>query len=361
MNEDINVNSMTNSGGVYRSDDPQSETQYTNLARWLQQVLQAPEREELSSSEREDSNDQLELVLKSDYHLVFYQQIPDFIMALLTNDSLATVHYASLLFHIAGCHTCHNTYLDLYSSMRAAINPLEMRPSLGQGTRSLAAIPHRMLGHLCRSLISQARALLQLSHRDHEDRDAAARSLLQLALRISAPISQSSIRREALQDLVQVATLFDGVAVAEDDDPRVKKYTPVMAGSGHMRCGKAVRRAVANPLANNPENAVIQLQSQALEGSIVQNGEVLELHLHDLAAALRGRFVTVSVLLGSLFEPVRWLGGNPSAIRSSTAVNEQGTLIMPVGSTDLKLTNPEERNLLEAMFMLLEVRALDEV
>jgi hypothetical protein len=32
---------------------------------------------------------------------------------------------------------------------------------------------------------------------------------------------------------------------------------------------------------------------------------------------------------------------------------------MALGKTDLRLTQPEERNLLEAMFMLLEVRKRD--
>jgi hypothetical protein len=357
MNDDRNSSDMINPGNF---DAYRKNVQHMKLAQWLGQVLQAPEQDEVASSRVEDGDTQLELVLKSNYHLSFYQQIPDFIMALLNNDSLATVHYSALLFHLVGCRACHDAYIDLYSAMRAAVNPLGVRPSLGQGTRSLSAIPHRMLGHLCRSLISQAEALLILSHRDHEDRDAAARSLLQLALHVSAPISQSAIRRQALQDLVRVATLFDNVRVAEDDDPNVKKYTPVMASTSGVRRRKTLRRIGANPLSNNQENAVIQLQSQSLEGSIVQNGQMLELHLHDLAASLRGHFVTISVLLGSLLEPVRWLGGNPGSIRSVMPVNEQGTLVMPVGSTDLELSNPEERNLLEAMFMLLEVRVLDD-
>lgn len=354
MNDDKNIDGTINASNVDGKDGERA-----GLARWLQQVLQSPAQEEPSSS-IEDDDAKLELVLENNYHLTFYQQLPDFVMALLTNDPLASIHHASLLFHMVGCHTCHDAYLDLYSAMRAAINPREMRPLLGQGTRTLSAIPHRMLGHLCSSLISQAEALWYQSHRDHEDRDPAARSLLKLALQISAPISQSSIRRQALQDLVRVAALFEEGGVAEDDDPDVKKYTPVIAGSGGVRRGKTMRRANESPLPGNQENAVIQLQSQSLEGSIVQNGHMLELHLYDLAASLHGHFVTISVLLGSLLEPIRWLGGNPRAIRSSMPVNEQGTLIMPVGSTDLELSDPEERNLLEAIFMLLEVRPLDE-
>ncbi len=354
MSDGKNIDGGINSSNVYRKN-----REYAGLAQWLQEVLQSSEQEEFSSS-KENGNSQLELVVEKDYHLTFYQQIPDFVMALLTNDPLATVHYASLLFHMAGCSPCHTTYLDLYSSMRAAVSPQTLRPSLGQGTRTLAAVPHPILGRLCRSLISQAEALLLQAHRDHEDRTAAARSLLQLAIRISAPISQGPIRSQALQDLVRVATLVEGEGVAEEDDPNVTKYTPVLAGSSGVRRGKTMRRAGSSPQSAEQANTVIQLQSQSLEGSIVQNGQMLELHLHDLAASLRGNFVTISVLLGSLLEPVRWLGGNPRAIRSSVPVNEQGTLIMPVGSTELELSNPEERNLLEVMFMRLEVRPLNE-
>jgi hypothetical protein len=63
--------------------------------------------------------------------------------------------------------------------------------------------------------------------------------------------------------------------------------------------------------------------------------------------------------LGSLLEPVRWRGGNPRAIRSTGPVLPDGTLVTPLGLTDLLLQNTEERNLLEAMFLLIEVRALD--
>ncbi len=362
MNDGKNSDGGMNPNNVY----PKS-AEHASLARWLQEVLQSSEQEEpLSTTENRSA--QLELVVEKDYHLPYYQQIPDFVMALLTNDPLAAVQYAPLLFHIAGCRTCHATYLDLYSSMRVAISPQTSRPPLGQGTQTLAATPHPILGRLCRSLISQAEALLRQSHRDHEDRTEAARSLLQLAVRVSAPITQSSIRSQALQDLVRVAILSEGESGAEENDPDVLRYTPVLAGPSGVRRGKTMRRAGASSQPAGQENA-IQLSFQtrtgspghlALEGSIVQNGQTLELHLHDLAASLRGHFVTISVLLGSLLEPVRWLGGNPHSIRSSTPVSEQGTLIMPVGSTDLALSNLEERNMLEVMFMRLEIRPLNE-
>src|SRR5260221_1844854 len=104
---------------------------------------------------------QLELLLDNNYHIKFFQQLPDFIMALLNNDPHVTLHYAPLLYHLAGCEECHRSYLDLYDSMRAAVQPREPRPLLGQGTRTLGATPPRMLGHLSRALISQAEVVLR--------------------------------------------------------------------------------------------------------------------------------------------------------------------------------------------------------
>jgi hypothetical protein len=107
----------------------------------------------------------------------------------------------------------------------------------------------------------------------------------------------------------------------------------------------------------NQEQPVINLQSRGLEGSIVQRGQMLELHLHDLDKELRGQYVTISVPLGSLIEPVRWLGGNPRAIRSAAPVDASGALVIPLGETELQLSDLEDHNLLEVMFLLLEVRA----
>ena len=92
---------------------------------------------------------------------------------------------------------------------------------------------------------------------------------------------------------------------------------------------------------------------------ITQAGNMLELHLRDLELKLRGHYVSISVPLGSLLEPVRWLGGNPRAIRSTVPVDEHGTLRTPLGETELRLSNTEERNLLEAMFLKLDVRLAD--
>ncbi len=332
----------------------------TKLAQWLLQVLQTPAQDNEGAAIDAGDDAQLELLLHSDYHLRFYQRLPDFIMALLTDGLPVPVSSVPLLYHLAGCRECHQAYLDLYDAMRTALQPQGQRLSLGQGTRTLAATPHRMLAHLCQSFISQAEAVLRQARREHANEDAAARSLLQLALRVSSHIGQANVRREALRDLVRVATLFAGATAPEEDDPNVHAYTPVLTGAGGLRRGKVVRHGDAGLHPQHQELPVIHLQSRALEGSIMQRGSMLELHLHDLATASRGQFVSISVLLGSLIEPVRWIGGNPRAIRSAVPVDLAGSLITPLGETALQLSNPEERNLLEATFMLLEVRPLSE-
>jgi hypothetical protein len=215
-----------------------------------------------------------------------------------------------------------------------------------------------MLSHLCQTLISQAKAVLLQARHDHDDQDEAARSLLRIALRISVHITQSSLRREALKDLVQVATLFDGPATPTQEDPHTNAYSPVLVGLGHR--SRVVRRADTLAHSKGTEYNSIEILARGLTGRIVQNGLLLELQLQNLQEELRGRHVTISVLLGSLLEPVRWHGGNPRAIRSTGPVQMDGTLITPLGETDLLLRNPEERNLLEAMFLLVEVRGLDE-
>jgi|SRR5579883_1949621 len=333
------------------------------VAKWLQQIVHIPQRDRIDSSSTIKSSSEhlntLELLTQSDYHLPFYQQLPDFVMALLQNDSQVELQYAPLLYHLAGCRECHSAYLDLYDAMSTAIQPQGQRSLLGQGTRTLAATPHRMLAHLCQSLISQAEAILRQARHERANYDASARSLLQLAIQISAHISQSTVRRQALQDLVRVATLFDGHTAPDEASPDVYAYTPAVTGTGHMRRGRTTRRSETTIQRGQEDLPALQLQSHSLEGSIVQKGQTLELHLHDLAETLRGRVVLISILLGSLIEPIRWHGGNPRAIRSTNPVDAHGVLITPLGQTDLHIENNEERNLLEAIFLLLEVRALD--
>jgi hypothetical protein len=341
-------------GGPTEPSDEQ-----VRLAHWLQQILHIAPHEKAKTTPAGESDHQLELLLDSDYHVHFYQQLPDFIMALLSHDSQATVSYAPLLYHLAGCEECHHAYLDLYDSLREAIQPQGPRPLLGQGTRTLEATPQRMLGHLCQTLISQAEAVLRQARRDRSDEEGSARALLQLALHISARINQGNIRRHALHDLVRVATLSDYSEPPREDDQQVYAYTPATAGAGARRGKKIVRRAEMLTRYSHQEAPIIHLQSRSLIGTITQQGSMLELHLQDLDSALRGHPVLVSVPLGSLIEPIRWIGGNPRAIRSAAVVDASGAVTIPLGQTDLSLEKQEDRNLLEAMFLLLEVRSAE--
>jgi len=337
----------------------ESHEEKVKLAHWLQQVLQITPRTRAKTSMTDAGEYQLELFLDSNYHLYFYQQLPDFIMALLKNDPAAMTCYAPLLYHLAGCEECHNGYLDLYDAMRAAISPQGARPLLGQGTRTLSATPQRMLSHLCQTLITQAEAVVLQARRGPHDAAIAARSLLQLALRISAHITQNSLRRYALSNLVQVATLAEGPVAPEQETHQVHSFRPTLLGASARWGKKIMRRADVFTRYVNQGKAVIHLQSHSLEGTITQHEETLELCIQNLAPALRGCHMLVSVPLGSLIEPVRWRGGNPRAIRSVAPVDDMGTLTMPLGQTDLHMDSPEDHYLLEAMFLLLELHSVD--
>ena len=83
---------------------------YLKLSEWLQQVLSTPERNNTEVAVVAEHDTQLHPVLSSDYQITFYQQLPDFCMALLNNEPQATVTYAPLLFHLAGCRACHRDY-----------------------------------------------------------------------------------------------------------------------------------------------------------------------------------------------------------------------------------------------------------
>ena len=343
------------------SNHPGSSSAADNvkLASWLQQVMKlSPAKTQHIVATDDDTA--LELLLDSNYHIRFYQQLPDFVMALLHNDTQAMLQYADLLYHLAGCSECHEAYLELYDALREAVYPQGFRPQLGQGTKTLAATPPRMLSHLSQALISQSEALFKQGRREHRDYNEPARSLLQQALSMSAHIGQSGVRRHALQDLVRVANLFEGIDDTQKDDPHSYIYIPV--ASGGTRGGKKVLRHVETPLRSPgtpAEQPIILIQAGGLEGRITQDGQTLFLNLQDLDQELRGHYIKIIVPLGALLEPVRWLGGNPRAIRSVVPVDMTGKLTTPLGETSLQLNNNEERNLLEAMFMLLEVRAID--
>src|SRR5436190_1156322 len=108
------------SGGAFDSHNENAK-----LASWLQQVVKVPPKlasaSMIQTTAKHDHSTEVELVLDGDYHLTFYRQLPDFVIALLNNDQEATLHYAPLLYHLAGCSQCHESYLDLYDAMRAAV------------------------------------------------------------------------------------------------------------------------------------------------------------------------------------------------------------------------------------------------
>src|SRR2546421_1166495 len=334
----------------YKQFDSSSEhrSEHVKLARWLRYMLST------SPSSTEDAASQSGPLLNTDYHPRFYQQLPDFIMALLQDDPLATVHYAPLLYHLAGCTTCHSAYLELYDAMRYAVKNGNAQPVVNQGTRPLATIPVGTLVNLCQLLINQAEAVLRQARHEHTDNDALARSLLQLAMRVSTHIHQSSMRPKALKELVRVATLFDGPHSPGEYPAATHAYTPLV-GAGGPRRGKVVRRGTDTAARSSRKASgepAIYLQAHPLEGRITQHGDALHLHLEDLEASLRGQYLIISVPLGSLLEPVRWLGGNPRAIRSEAQVAADGTLTTTLGHTDLQLSNTDDRNLLEVLFSL---------
>lgn len=98
------------------------------------------------------------------------------------------------------------------------------------------------------------------------------------------------------------------------------------------------------------------MQAGSYEGRIEQEGDLLVLFLQGLPPQLHGQSLEATLPLGTLIEAVEWFGGNPQAIRSPEAVDSQGRLRFPLGRTSLQLSKPEERNMLEVVFMRLELR-----
>ncbi|MEO8972081.1 MAG: hypothetical protein ABI406_10850 [Ktedonobacteraceae bacterium] len=333
-----------------------SEDRLRNLAQWLQQVLLYPVEDTNTPGEKDVLN-QFELPFVMQYHPTFYQKLPDFIMALLNNDSDVLTNYAPLLYHLAGCSACRQAYVELYDAMKEAVQVHEEHPVVSEMVHPLSAMPSRLLSHFSRVLISQAEALLHQVRLEHSDNDAQARSLLQMAMRISTHLTQQSMKSRALRDLVRVASLYDGESSPDTQQPPALAFTSVPAGVGGTRHGHVLRLGKIVP--QSAEQATIYLQANTYEGDIIQHEDTLELQLRSLNASLHGHRLAISVPLGSLIEPVRWTGGNPRAILAPAPVDEKGMLTMPLGQTELRLQNPEERELLEVMFSLLEVRIVD--
>lgn len=339
-------------------DASEDRNEHVKLARWLHDLLAKSSQDTANQFTTIGGDEsEFELLLSDEYHPRFYQQLPDFIMALLGNDPRAPIRYAALLYHLAGCNVCHSAYLELYDALRYAVEVGDKVPIVDYGSRPLASIPTGTLVNLCQFLIRQAEVVLRQARREHTDGEAYARSLLQWAMRVSAQITQSSQRVKALHDLVRVATVTEGTHDPGEQIQAAHSYSPLI-GAGGTRRGNVLRKAdaVVRSAETPSGQAVIFLQSSPLEGSITQHEDTLELHLQDLDEKLRGKHLTISVPLGSLIEPVRWIGGNPRAIRTIVPVDKDGRIVTPLGQTDLRLNNPDERNLLEVMFLRLEVR-----
>lgn len=330
---------------------PNPREQDASLARWLYQLLASKPRAALT--EQIPVGEDVSLP-DAHYHAAFYPQIPNFALALLKQDLAATTRYAPLFFHIISCPTCHRAYLETYDALSTALAEDARPTTMALHTSNLATTSPKLLAFLCQLLVSEARTVLHQAHREHGDADAWARALLQQAMQISRYIMQGTMRQRALRDLVEVASLY--AADSTPDTPSgtaVRSYAALVGANSGTRGRRKVRRAEMLPRPN--EAAIIELQAGSLDGTITQEGDVLTLHLVDLDAPLRGKFLLISVPLGTLLEPVRWLGGNPYAIRSAGPVEPDGTLVTPLGHTDLRLNNPEERNLLETLFKKLDV------
>ena len=97
--------------------DPRNE--YLPLAKWLQEVLAiTPQQSKAELASITENGGQF----GDDYHIEYYRQLPDFVMALLNNDTQATLRFAPLLFHLIGCPICHPAYLEIYDAMRATVS-----------------------------------------------------------------------------------------------------------------------------------------------------------------------------------------------------------------------------------------------
>src|SRR5579862_2633130 len=153
------------------------------LARWLQFLLQEPPAE----------GDSILLVEKEGVdHITLYRQLPDLIQAQLKGDQEAPIRYAPLLFHLVGCEACHQEYLHLYDAIGFATQSNTPQVTTRQPRRWECNMNglQRMLGYLCRTLIQQAEFTLGQSAAQQENKLGEARSLLQLAIRISARIRE---------------------------------------------------------------------------------------------------------------------------------------------------------------------------
>src|SRR5579863_6639759 len=218
----------------------QADESLRNLARWLQLILAYPVEDMNITGDNEVLN-QFEIPFVMQYHPTFYQKLPDFIMALLHNDPQVLTNYAPLLYHLAGCAVCREAYVELYGPMKEAVQVHEEHPTGNEEIRPLSAMPSGLLVQFSRLLISQAEVLLHQARHEHSDNDDQARSLLQMAMRISTHLTQQSMRSHALHDLVRVASLYAGESSPDTQSPPALSFMSVVAGTGGTRHGQIGR------------------------------------------------------------------------------------------------------------------------
>lgn len=91
------------------------------LAQWLLRLM----REQLPAAPPAHSSDcesePRAAQLQEEGHRQFFQQLPDFVMALLLEDESGTRRYTPLLYHLVGCDRCHQAYLEFYDALRTAL------------------------------------------------------------------------------------------------------------------------------------------------------------------------------------------------------------------------------------------------
>lgn len=338
---------------------PDPREQDAPLAHWLYQLL--ANKSQATFSEQIPVGEDVSL-LRANYHAEFYPQIPNFALAVVKQDPTALTRYAPLFFHLISCSTCHCAYLETYDALSIALAndahslTTTLRTSL---PTSLATTSPKLLVFLCQLLIGEARAVLRQAHRERRDADTWARSLLQQAMQISRYIMQVALRQRALRDLVEVASLYtSSIATAAPPGQTTLSYALLVGAGKSARGRRKIRRAEMLSRSNEPVS--IDLQAGSLEGAITQEADMLILHLIDLDVSLHGKSLLISIPLGTLLEPIRWLGGNPYAVRSAGPVESNGALTTPLGRTELRLSNPEEHNLLETLFKKLDIRVVED-
>ncbi len=93
------------------------------LAQWILRLMREPHTSSSPAPKPPGDGGMLAIQLNAEGHHQFFQQLPDFVTALLLQqDERAALRYAPLLYHLVGCDRCHQAYLEIYDAMRAALS-----------------------------------------------------------------------------------------------------------------------------------------------------------------------------------------------------------------------------------------------